>query len=223
MIVSRRMLRAVITYPWPTEVYITMRITMCMIAFCLDRSDNIWIATHLISPSDLHFVQLHYGDVIMGTIASQITSLTIVYSTVYSGASQRNIKAPRHWPLSPDKWPVTRKMFPFDDVIMYSNRPMCAKAASGLSAKMFNITDRDLVEFRHDFQSTTRLFIWHVCNTTWMLPLRSNHRNAQKQYYGQKSTATFYLITEWKNKRTCPALNVHWWNKSKHETHFLSQ
>ena len=32
---------------------------------------------------------LHYNDVIMGAIASQITSLTIVYSTVYSGAAQR--------------------------------------------------------------------------------------------------------------------------------------
>ena len=31
----------------------------------------------------------HYGDVIMGTMASQITSLTTVYSTVYSGADQR--------------------------------------------------------------------------------------------------------------------------------------
>ena len=29
---------------------------------------------------------LHYSDVIMGAMASQITSLTIVYSTVYSGA-----------------------------------------------------------------------------------------------------------------------------------------
>ena len=32
---------------------------------------------------------LHYTDVIMGAIASQITSLTIVYSTVYSDADQR--------------------------------------------------------------------------------------------------------------------------------------
>ena len=63
----------------------------------------------------------------MGAIASQITSLTIVYSIVYSDADQRNIKAPRDWPVcgnspgpvnSPHKWPVTRKMFPFDDVIM---------------------------------------------------------------------------------------------------------
>ena len=32
---------------------------------------------------------LHYNDVIMGAIASQITSLAIVYSTVYSGWDQR--------------------------------------------------------------------------------------------------------------------------------------
>ena len=38
----------------------------------------------------------------MGAIASQITSLTIVYSTVNSDADQRNIKDPRHWPLCGD-------------------------------------------------------------------------------------------------------------------------
>ena len=32
---------------------------------------------------------LHYSDVIMGALASQITSLTIVYSAVYSGADER--------------------------------------------------------------------------------------------------------------------------------------
>ena len=41
----------------------------------------------------------HYNDVIMGAMASQITRLTTVYSTVYSGTDQRNIKAPRNWPL----------------------------------------------------------------------------------------------------------------------------
>ena len=69
-----------------------------------------------------------YNDVIMGAIASQITSLTIVYSTVYSGADERNHQSPaslayvwgiHRWPVnSPHKWPVTRKMFPLDDVIM---------------------------------------------------------------------------------------------------------
>ena len=39
----------------------------------------------------------HYGYVIMGAMASLNTRLAIVYSIVYSGADQRNIKAPRHW------------------------------------------------------------------------------------------------------------------------------
>ena len=38
----------------------------------------------------------HYSDVIMGAMASQITSLTIVCSTVYSGADQRKHQSPRH-------------------------------------------------------------------------------------------------------------------------------
>ena len=70
----------------------------------------------------------HYSDVIMGTIASQITSPTIVYSTVYSGADRRKHQSTAslacvrgiHWSLvnSPHKWPVMQKMFPFDDIIM---------------------------------------------------------------------------------------------------------
>ena len=43
--------------------------------------------------------QTHYDDVIMSMMGSQITSLTVVYSTVYSDANQWKIKAPRHWPL----------------------------------------------------------------------------------------------------------------------------
>ena len=42
---------------------------------------------------------IHYTDVIMGPMASQITSLAIVYSTVYSGADKKNINVTRYWPL----------------------------------------------------------------------------------------------------------------------------
>ena len=35
----------------------------------------------------------------MTKTVSQITSLTVVYSIVYSGADKKTIKAPRHWPL----------------------------------------------------------------------------------------------------------------------------
>ena len=60
----------------------------------------------------------------MGGIASQITSLEIVYSTVYSGWDQRKHQSSTYLAFvrgpvnSPHKWTVTRKMFPFDDVIM---------------------------------------------------------------------------------------------------------
>ena len=36
---------------------------------------------------------LHYSEIIMGAIASQITSLAIVYSTVYSDAEQRKYRS----------------------------------------------------------------------------------------------------------------------------------
>ena len=45
------------------------------------------------------YLALHYNNVIMGAIASQITSLTIVYSSFIQGQIKANIKAPRHWPL----------------------------------------------------------------------------------------------------------------------------
>ena len=49
----------------------------------------------------------HYSDVIMGMMVSQITSLTMVYSSVYSGADQRKHQTPRHWPLCHRWIPVT--------------------------------------------------------------------------------------------------------------------
>ena len=73
----------------------------------------------------------HYSDVTMRAMASQITSPTIVYSTVYSGADQRKYQssAPLVFERGIHRWlmnflhkrPVTRKMFPFDDVIMNDN------------------------------------------------------------------------------------------------------
>ena len=70
----------------------------------------------------------HYSEVIMGTMASQITSLTVVYSTVHSGADQRQHQSSPALAFggefTGDRWiprtngPVTRKICPFDDVIM---------------------------------------------------------------------------------------------------------
>ena len=64
----------------------------------------------------------------MRLVASQITSLTTVYTTVYSVTDQRKhqssaslafVREIHRWPVnSPHKGPVTRKMFPFEEVIM---------------------------------------------------------------------------------------------------------
>ena len=82
----------------------------------------------------------------MDTIASQITSLTIVYSTVYSDADQRKHQSSASLAFvrgilrgsvnSPHKWPVTRNMFPFDDFIMRNH--LSDTSASG--PKVFAIS-----------------------------------------------------------------------------------
>ena len=66
----------------------------------------------------------------MDAIASQISSVTIVYWTIYSGADHRKHQSSaslafvwgiHRWPVNfPHKGPVTRKMFPFDDAIMHA-------------------------------------------------------------------------------------------------------
>ena len=86
------------------------------------------IATTVLGLSSMHTHQiptkilpLHYNDVIMGAIASQITSITTVYSIVNSDADQTNyqssaslafVRGIHRGPVnSPHKWPVTRKIF----------------------------------------------------------------------------------------------------------------
>ena len=63
----------------------------------------------------------HYGDVILSAMASQITGISIVHSTVCSGADQRKhqssaslafVRGIHWWPVnSPHKGLVTRNMF----------------------------------------------------------------------------------------------------------------
>ena len=103
--------------PWPV-----MGLSLCLDGVELHPSVIEW------------YFLCHYSDVTMGAMASQITSLTIVYSTIYSDADQRKHQSPallafvqgiHRWPVnSTHKWLVTRKMSPYDDVIMqYSNLP----------------------------------------------------------------------------------------------------
>ena len=71
-----------------------------------------------------------YSDLIMSAMSSQITGVSSVCLTICSGADHRKyqsiallvfVRGIHRWPVdSPHKGPVTRKMFPFDDVIMWN-------------------------------------------------------------------------------------------------------
>ena len=96
--------------------------------------DTLWSCSITVILSFTWLIR-HYNDAIMSAMASQITSLTIVYSTVYSGGAQRKhqssaslafVRGIHRWPVnSLHKWSVTRKMFPFDDVIMWRKDMGC--------------------------------------------------------------------------------------------------
>ena len=78
-------------------------------------------------PTVRRFVFFHYNDVILSAMAYQITSVSVVCSTVCSGADQRKHQSPASLAFvrgirvnSTHKEPVTRKMFPYDGVIIMS-------------------------------------------------------------------------------------------------------
>ena len=124
-----------------------------------------WLATIFMGPH-------HYDDVIMGTMASQITSLTNVYSIVYSGTDQIKhqssaslafVRRIHRGPVnSPHKGPVTRKMFPFDDVIMlycYLQRFRLA-SSSNCSEEVYG-TDLSLVHIMA-WHQTDAIVYWCI-------------------------------------------------------------
>ena len=77
----------------------------------------------------------HSSDVIMSSMAPQITGVWMVYSTIcsdqrkhQSSVSLAFLRGIPRWSVnSPHKGPVTRKMFLFDDIIMYDYRAILLK------------------------------------------------------------------------------------------------
>ena len=142
----------------------------------------------------------------MGAIASQITSLTIVSSVVYSGADQRKhqssasqafVRGIHRGPVnSPHKWPVTRKMFPFDDVIM----PWCSCTL-----------------FCSDYFVSS---VWGPCNLFNSLRLRQNRRWDNSRFSVLKiSSVTIVTSRRWQKVahnrliENCPAVCTRVWQQ----------
>ena len=130
----------------------------------------------------------------MGAIESQITSLTIVYSMVISGADQRThessaslafVRGIHRGPVnSPHKWPVRRKVFPFDDVIMV--RPFlfhCCFIISKFTVR-WNDIQREVLVYRY------------------------------KYFHARKCIWTCRLVSRSSGRVNLIAVLKHWWLKS---------
>ena len=113
----------------------------------------------------------------MDATASQITSLAIVYSIIYSDADQRKhqssaslafVQGNHRGPVnSPHKWPVTRKMFPFDDVIMkthgkYGIYTMTQARDCGHALKLMNETMQRRIRLTNKAKQEIRIGISHI-------------------------------------------------------------
>ena len=111
----------------------------------------------------------HYNNVMMTTMASQITSPTVVYSTVYSDADQRKHQSSASlafvWGIHRDRWiprtnghAATRKMFPFDDVIM------ACHTASYFQTKVAYVSREQWAFLWRD----TNFLIWNILLRTFL-------------------------------------------------------
>ena len=139
----------------------------------------------------------HHSDVIMSVMASQITSVFVVYLAVCSGADQRKhqssvslafVRGSHRWPVnSPHKRPVTRKMSPFDDVIMnnfrahHSSRIYIISYVKGIIGKDFANIKCPETYFHHNFNSQFKsddddtfpqlhIFCRNACNAFTVIP-----------------------------------------------------
>ena len=140
----------------------------------------------------------------MNTMASQITSLTIVYSTVYSDADQRKhqssaslpfVRGIHWWPVnSPHKRPVTRKRFPFDDVIMSTSilplsplnilSPLSISTPSKRSlSSLYSISSTSLLSTPSIISSPLSIPPSVLPNSIYTLPLGSLHSPSQLHLY----------------------------------------
>ena len=105
---------AVFTWPSPGPM---------MTWHCGVRTKQLRQQRHNRGSGTFHYLPPHYSDVIMGAVASQITQpFNADQRNHQSSASLAFVRRiHRCRVISPHKEPVTRKMFPFDDVIIGSS------------------------------------------------------------------------------------------------------
>ena len=162
----------------------------------------------------------HYSDVIMSAMASQLTGISFVCFPVCSGADQRKhqssaslpfVRGIHWWPAdSPHKGPVTRKMFPFDDVIIKMEDHFCHCIALCL----FGFVLDDL----YIFISLNAFALLRYFNTNHTLSCIMNSRSGDNEDNFQTFQG-FILVIQ--SHRHCPDLNCNgnrlWYPGHRHK------
>ena len=162
--------------------------------------DNVITWKHF--PRHSPFVRgIRHNDVIMGAMASQITSLTIVYRTVYSGADQRKHQSSaslalvwgiHRWPVnSPHRWPVTRKIFPFCDVIM-GGFPVQKASDAELWCFHWCASEQTVEQSRHRWFEKPPRSLWRYCNALRKISVTCHMSNCANTILCQSG-----LILDW--------------------------
>ena len=116
----------------------------------------------------------------MGAMGSQIGSLTIVYSTVHSGADKKKHQSPaslafvqgiHRWPVnSPHKWPVTRKMFTFDDVIILGRREINCFVTAIMNVTRIGVyTVKSTFNHRATIEGYVIFYTKYWCGRWWLI------------------------------------------------------
>ena len=157
----------------------------------------------------------------MSTMASLITSLTIVYSTVYSGGDQRKyqssaslalVRVIHRWPVnSPHKGPVTRKMFPFDDVIMILIWGILVEGPNVGSTNAYNLylypnweytasninTRLRFLEFEYGIDPNPSDYEFGIANSDWRIQCSSpiGKVEAHTHYFNHNAMGSYEFCT----------------------------
>ena len=123
--VSQYMMLTIRVYTYIEKIYHVKSYIFCLF---IDRGASMRCSFGFWELPGACFVwQLHYDDVIMGAMASQIAGLGLFTQPFIQGADQRNISFAslafvgeiHRWPVNSPHGPVTRKMVPFDDFTMH--------------------------------------------------------------------------------------------------------
>ena len=153
----------------------------------------------------------------MGAMVSQITSLAIVYLTVYSGAEQRKhqssaslafVRGIHWWPVnSPHKGSVTRKMFPFDDVILlHVSRGFITKLGEYFFPRQWQKYGKN-----KEYQKTKKSFIKLHPQVCQALQRAYQHLICQHfcKHFKTLSLSFIFMLRVWPSVMTKVGLKIH--------------